>query len=68
MLVKDLIKLFSADTKYHIIYADNPHYIYWWGQGNKTNTVCDNKEIKAVRCDRGKGIVIYIQKGERNEI
>lgn len=60
MLVKDLIKLFSADTKYHIIYAENPHYIYWWGQGNKINTVCDNEEIKGVRCDKGKGIIIYI--------
>ena len=60
MLVKDLIKLFSSDTKYHIIYAENPHYIYWWGQGSRINTVCDNKEIKAIRCDKGKGIIIYI--------
>jgi hypothetical protein len=60
MLVKDLIKLFSTDTKYQIIYADNPHYICWWGQGSKINIICNDKEIKAIRCDKGKGIIIYI--------
>lgn len=60
MLVKDLIQMFSTDTKYCIIYANNPHYIWWYGQGNKINTICNDEKIKTVRWDKKRGIIIYI--------
>lgn len=59
MKVKDLIPLFSSATKYKIIYANNPHCIYWWGQGNKCNTCCNDDEIKGLHY-KGKEIIIYI--------
>lgn len=59
MKVKDLIKLFSSDVRYEIKDVTNPHCTWWWGQGNKVNTICNDDEIKGISWHK-KGIVIYI--------
>lgn len=59
MKVKELISLFSSDTRYKILDANDPHYIIWWGQGNNLNTIVNEDEIKNIQHIK-KGIVIYI--------
>ena len=62
MTVKDLIKTLSIETKYSINYANNPHNIIWWGQGNRLNDNDSwwyNKTILSI-CWTKKGILIYV--------
>ena len=59
MKVKDFISILSADTRYKIIYSDNPDYIAWWGQGNNCNTIYNEDEILGIQWHK-KGIIIYI--------
>ena len=62
MTVKDLVKTLSIETKYSIIYANNPHNIIWWGQGSRLNDNDNwwyNKTILSVHWTK-KGILIYV--------
>ena len=59
MLIKDLIKNFSNDTCYSIVYADNPHYTVWYSRGNKTDTPVDLDNVKGIQ-HTAKKIIIYI--------
>lgn len=59
MKVKELISLFSSDTRYNILHVNNPHDIEWWGQGSRCNTTCDEEEVIGVSWSK-KNIIIYI--------
>ena len=59
MLIGDIIKCFSLDTKYKIVYADNPHNIVYTSQGNRLTKFCDDSEIKSIYI-KDKYIIICI--------
>lgn len=59
MKIKNLISIFSADTHYKIVQHNNPHLVYWWGQGNNCSITYKENEILGIRWDK-KGIIIYI--------
>lgn len=59
MTISDLLKCFSSDTCYSIRDKENPHYIIWWGRGNKLTGICDNKIVCGIQ-HTSKKIIIYI--------